>query len=66
VVSKAEMKNCLHPMTLLLKRREMKVVVKVGYQILRLQEWGCDLDPVGFRRRPVPSSCSLISEKSSG
>jgi hypothetical protein len=31
-------------MTPLLKRKEMKTVVMVGYQILQLQEWGCDLD----------------------
>jgi hypothetical protein len=36
VVSKVEMKNYLRMMTLLLKRREMKVVVMVGYHILRL------------------------------
>jgi hypothetical protein len=35
---KAEMKNFLHRMTLLSKRKEMNEVVKVGYQILRLWE----------------------------
>jgi hypothetical protein len=42
------MKNFLHQMTLLLKMKEMNEVVKVGYQILWLQEWGCDLDLWGL------------------
>jgi hypothetical protein len=37
MVSKDEMKNCLRLMILLLKKKEMKGVVMVGYQILKLQ-----------------------------
>jgi hypothetical protein len=38
VVSKAGMRNCLRQRTLLQKKKEMKEVVMVVYQILLLQE----------------------------
>jgi hypothetical protein len=38
VVLKAEMRNCLHQKILLQKKKEMKEVVMVVYQILLLQE----------------------------
>ena len=45
VASKAGMRNFLRQRSLLLKKKEMKVVVMVEYQILLLEDGGYDLDP---------------------